>query len=611
MISWGEPSVVPFEFTSSQSSSYSSTQSGSGNDFVPGNVTTSLSYVEVISGGRSYTANERFSSEYVSSFTGATLATGRTQTNQTTEFTSETFTTTFSPVTNTTQTLTVTNTSGSTITLSQDTVESSGSETAENIFTTSNSTEGSALVVTTTTSTEQEFFTITQEGTTSFVVLTSADSGDGWTNTTSSSETTSPVAAGPEFEDQASGGTREKTVTILTETGSTIANAFNTIYEAFPDEVLYVAGSVPLDGYGGVGQTAQTATRTTISGEFETISVLVAASGDPASTITNSSFSSSISWSRTSFTTSQATGATLFRLPHSTTTLTVFSFETASSGHTLSIPEAVVTHQGNTVTTQLAYNVVKTVSRFAAGFSSSAYQTTYLDSSVRTATATLGPVFLSGSNSASGATGGGGTFSSSENGGGGNSTYQKQPIYLGVRPRASSARWSVFGQYGAEANDQTGLSYTITDNISFVEQVGANRVFDGPITIKPATNGTYTADRQGITWTTISAGSATTSSAAIEVDGAVKTTLFFGAGRQGLLGGDLAANETAVQRATRGVYVDQDGNTTFFEGHETSYTGEKGTTYYKPKWWLGNGGPRVTAVPRNSAELEDFFPFEP
>ena len=54
----------------------------------------------------------------------------------------------------------------------------------------------------------------------------------------------------------------------------------------------------------------------------------------------------------------------------------------------------------------------------------------------------------------------------------------------------------------------------------------------------------------------------------------------------GLLGGDLAESETALMRINRGLYKNQSGGTSFFEGNDTTYVGTTDTTYWYPISYL-------------------------
>jgi hypothetical protein len=70
----------------------------------------------------------------------------------------------------------------------------------------------------------------------------------------------------------------------------------------------------------------------------------------------------------------------------------------------------------------------------------------------------------------------------------------------------------------------------------------------------------------------------------------------------GLIGGDLAENETGLIRINRGLYKNQSGGTSFFAGNDTTYVGTKDTTYWYPISYLEPAFEQVVfAVPRNTS----------
>jgi hypothetical protein len=391
--------------------------------------------------------------------------------------------------------------------------------------------------------------------------------------------------------------TREKTITVATTSGTTLGNATNTIYEADPDEVLYVADAGPVETWDGIGRTAETVTRTTIYPITSAFDVIPVAQTQAASTLTNPSFSSSISWKSTTFTTATVTANNIGALPHSSTTQTLPQTITTESSTSSSLQAGFVIHSGDTYTLRRSQVFSTTVSKYIGSLE---FESIFTYFTLITQTSRYSGAFTTGETAAASA----GSASGSTKNIGGQQTRAINAARMGIARRASSARWSVYGIVGVLGQDGAGASYTFTDNISFVSQAKAQRRFFGPLTIFPATNERYTANRTGLTWKTDDS----TTSGAIEADGEPRTQLLFLNERSGLLGGALAESETAVQRVARGLYRDAEGQTTFFEGHDTSYTDStRENTHYAPKRFQELGPLPVLPAERNSVLLPNFI----
>jgi len=372
---------------------------------------------------------------------------------------------------------------------------------------------------------------------------------------------------------------------------------FNTISQAEPDEVLYVADTAPVETWDGIGRTAPTVTRTTIYPLTSTFPVIALGQTQAISFITNPSLGFSISWRATTTTSSIASAADISALPHTSTTIEEIQTVTTQSSALLTLAAIIIPHGGDTFTIREDYPIVTTVSKYIGSLE---FESTFSYRSLTTRTRCYSGAYTTGQTTFQSA--------SSESGstlsvGGQQLRSVTEAAKMGIQLRAGQAQWSVFGLVGALGQDAPGLSYTFTDDISFVSQAKGQRRLFGPVTIFPATNSSYTANRTGLTWKT----EGSTTSGAIEPDGEPRTELLFLNNRSGLLGGALADSETAVQRVPRGLYRDAEGQTTFFEGHDTSYTDSTiENTYYAARRFQEVGPFPVRADQRNSAFLPDF-----
>jgi hypothetical protein len=547
MITWREFAEADFAYT--RSSSQSSSQSGTlvGTDSRTSSFSSSTLASSVFSGAY----------VYVTTSSGSTTSDGFSQTATATGL-QTTFSTTFN-------------------------VETSTVETAE-----------ATLFRTQPTSEEYSFLTTT----TTVETSDNEETFETWTTTTQN-ETREGITHESYTE-------QVDATTTTTEEGTTAGNYWNTVYQAETDSVLLTAPQIELAQWDGIGQTLPTVTRTTISAETNSLpviaiaaSVVAGTASIPPQTLTNTSTSSSIAWTRNTSYLTEITSANLLALPHSTFLTEILQNDsTTTTSATDSRASTTLTHRGNTYTRGVSYQVRKTLRRFN---NTSSFAITFADRSVTTNTLTHAATFttqiVGGNNSGRtvGATGISSTIT--------------QIPYCGIKGKGEDVNWAVYGIAGAAANSSAGLFYPITENLSFVEQA-QTRWPAGRVSIFPATNNSYTADATGLTWTTTTAGSqsATTQSSMISAEGAARTALLSVDIKRKLLGGVPAESETAVQVVGRGVYVNGEGETSFFEGDATSYSGSdfSQTSFWQPLPWLGEVALFVSEIARNSTALPDF-----
>jgi hypothetical protein len=547
MITWREFSEADFAYT--RSFSESSSQSGIliiGNDTLTTRFSSSSLESSVFSGAY----------QYVTTSFGSTTSDGFAQTATATGSQS-TFSTTFN-------------------------VETSTVETAEVPFfrTQTTSEEYSFLTTTTTAETSDN-----EETFETWTTTTQAETREGITHESYTEQINATITT-----------TQEET---------TAGNYWNTVYQAESDSVLLTAPQIELAQWDGIGQTLPTVTRTTVSAETNSLSVIALAASvvagtasSPPQTLTNASSSSSIAWTRNTSYLTEITSANLLALPHSTFVTEILQNDsTTTTGATDSRASTTLTHRGNTYTRGVSYQVRKTLRRFN---NTSSFAITFADRSVTTNTLTHGATFTTQIL--------GGDSSGQTIGAAGISSTITQIPYCGIKAKGDDIGWLVYGISGAAGNGSAGLFYPITENLSFVEQA-QTRWPVGRVSIFPATNESYTADASGLTWTTTTAGSqsATTQSSMISAEGSARTAFLLAVFRR-LFGGVPAESETAVQNVGRGVYVNGEGETSFFEGDATSYSGSdfSQTSFWQPLPWLGEVPLFVSEIARNSTALPDF-----
>jgi hypothetical protein len=605
MISWREVTKAPFEYTESfsQSASGRTTYSASldtvtGDRLIIGTFTARYSTKTIQGSTSNETSSSSFSASYrtinedgisTSVESGSTYFLSISESGSFTEAAQfdDTAQTTIGPSSNFTNTTTAT--AGSNPNATSESNENTSEGTTSTSVAMASSTPNTANPETSTTTTEQYYPTISTETTSSYsfvstssVSTTTISETDTITSSTWTTATSSSSANSIYTTETISTSTAEAAATVDEEqTG----NAFNTIYQAGPKEVLYVAGQIPLSAWNAIGQTAPTATRTTVSAQYTTRNIYARGSEAENSSATNSSTTSSISWSQLDFSQTTITSAFLLFLPHVTFTQEIFDPTTTSSSNSFSSAEQIVEYNGTTTSVEFSYARSTTVQKY---FGSFAYQGTITSAAISTKISGLGADTVTYSNTSE-------TLQA-----GGNTTFPPNTIALGVQLPPPPPTWQVFALPGAAfSNSLVGLYYTFTgQGLSEVKQAKAGRAIS---TILPATNDTYTANRTGLTWRPSSNETSQTSSGLIAASG--QTALELISSRSYVFGGNLAPGEVANEIATRGLYRDAAGNTVWKSGNDASYGGSRSTSYLAPKYWLGAGGLAIRTAPRNDTAL--------
>jgi hypothetical protein len=615
MIAWREVTKAPFEYTESfsQSASGQTTYSESldtvtGDILIIGTFTARYS-TKTIQGS---TSNETSSSSFLASYqtinedgTSTSVESGSTyflSISESGSFTEaaqfdDTAATTIGPSSNFTNTTTIT--AGSNPNATSGSNENASEGTTSTSVAMASSTPNTANPETSTTTTEEHYPTISTETTSSYsfvstssVSTTTISETDTITSSTWTTATSSSSANSIYTTETISTSTAEAVVSVNEEqTG----NAFNTIYQAEAREVFYAATGAPLSGWNGIGQTISWATRTTLSHNSTNQPVYAIGTNLSQSSAANPSSSSSLSWSALTFSNITTTFAFLFPLPHSTTTVNSAVATTTMSTRSSSTAEQIVEYDGTSTSAVVSFLRSTTLQRYSGLLP---YQITTATASTSTRISGIGAagVTYESADESSGE-----TFKL-----GGDTVVPDNSPRLGVHPPANPPSWSVYVPSGAAfGQSDIGNSYTFTgDFISEVSLVLARR---GVLTIFPATNKTYTANRTGLTWKPNSTQQEETSSAAISAFGS--SGLSFQNARTGLMGGALAPGEIAVQRAAAALYEDGEGETVWLGGNDTLNSGTGQTTsWLQPKYWLGAGGSAVRSAPRNSLQLPAIVP---
>lgn len=479
-------------------------------------------------------------------------------------------------------------------------IESGGAESF--IQTTTATTTQAPAVLTTTLETVKTLWSSTSTSTSTINSFGATQTRSTWSASVVEAETSTTTWT------TASTSTATTIVTELSET--ILANVARTIYEAESNEILYVAPTNALSGWDGVGFLPVTATRTTIEPRVLTVALVPLNLFDDATNSASSSFGSTFVYNRSTSFLSTITTANLDRLPHTTRTFQIIAPSTTASTAgvegTLNaqwIQNASVekTQSITTVQTKQKFNGTVSYADLSIIITAQAY-TSFPPVVITFATSQTTGVLTGGSTEA----------------GGGNTTLFDDSPRLGLRTNSAQPSWSVFGLSGAKDVGGIGLRYDITNtDLSVVSLASVSRGktlgFQGRVvTILPATNESYTANSSALTFTRTRTGSTTSTTSSVEINATGFGIFTVLSSRVGLLGGAVGENETVVQRAIRGVYLNQTGGSTFFNGDDTSYVGSESsqTTFYKAApVWVGDGllG-RVRAFRRNEDLLPSFVP---
>jgi hypothetical protein len=382
-----------------------------------------------------------------------------------------------------------------------------------------------------------------------------------------------------------------RTRTVVTESGTTKGNAHDTICMAEASEVLWVINENP-EWSKPLTDNAVSTTQTTISDLRETVGLVAAVTSQSiessASTFTSSFTSSSIGYITATVNDSPA-------LINGSTTEQQISVSTSFeepfwNSYTFLVNRQYgVFHYGNTTTVPVTWETINIATRTDV-MASESWQEIYTIRSTTENTITINNSV--GTFSIVGV----GTTSSCY----GNTEKTEVVFVSGNTAIASPPSMAVYSPAGVKLGGQVGLRFT-GDGISKtdIEEGGTitlsylHTVNDGELT-------RYTTASPVVpTWFTLSSDSFTYLTTTIEDDKTVDTRISgrFGidgqtwqtiarARENGLIGGDLAEDETALIRINRGLYKNQSGGTSFFEGNDTTYVGTKDTTYWYPISYL-------------------------
>lgn len=382
-----------------------------------------------------------------------------------------------------------------------------------------------------------------------------------------------------------------KTRTVVTHTGTTIGNARDTIYMAEPNEVLWVINENP-EWSKPLTDNAVSATQTTISDLREAIGVVTAASTAQTINSTESKSSYSFTQSSASFLEVTVNAKPASVNPQTTTQSLWISVAGASQSSQKRISgQPLVVYSGGTETVPASSATIATATQ--TDVLGGSWQNTFLVHSTVVNTVAIDNAVPSSC--------------------AGNTTKQKQLI-CGSSRIGSPPSMTIYSPAGVKLGNAVGLRFT-GDGFSATDINESGPVTlsylpianDGELTkyttASPIMPSWATVSSNSFTWltTTINDGETvdTTFSGEFGINGATWKTIARSRA-DGLIGGDLAENETALIRVNRGLYKNQNGGTSFFEGNDTTYAGTKDTTYWYPISYLEPAFDRVVvAAPRN------------
>jgi hypothetical protein len=450
-------------------------------------------------------------------------------------------------------------------------------------------TSGSFTVSKQTTTTE----TLEVYGTTT---SSSAQESTQWTTvqTFSDTDVTEFVltdALGTHYFVEATSFTRTRTV--VTESETTKGNARDTIYMADSSEVLWVINEDP-EWSKPMTDNAVSTTQTTISDLRETIGLVTAA--DPAQTIDSSESLSSYTFTGSS---ASSITVTVNSRPASVNAETVTEAVRISiagesqSGELRVSGQPEVIYSGGTETAAASSATIATATQ--TDVFGESWQKTVL---VRSTIANTIAIDNAAPSSCSGNT-------------------TKAVALVGGSPViATPPSMTVYSPAGVKLGAAAGLRFT-GDGISETDIEEGSAITlsylrvanDGELTryttASPVVPSWFTLSSNSFTYltTTLEDGETvdTELSGEFGIEGATWQTVARSRG-DGLIGGDLAENETGLIRINRGLYKNQSGGTSFFAGNDTTYVGTKDTTYWYPISYLEPAFEQVVfAVPRNTS----------
>lgn len=384
---------------------------------------------------------------------------------------------------------------------------------------------------------------------------------------------------------------REIPTTEITETGTTVGNVFDTIYQASPDEILYFINDSPQYYQGKLDQNAQSGTRFTVSASAVQIGLIAVSPSQSAQTVESSQATTAFNMKNilSSFV-YQTTAASSVNADTSIQSFKVTSSQSLSSSAVIS-GQNQITHYGNTFTQPITYAEIRTQSK-----------TDVLATAQHEAVwgyNTFGEVTGADNNVVASYTTGGEGFAGA--GGCGGDMVVLRQKKIGASALGPAPEMYIYCSRGAKIDGSVGARLTAnTQSLSVpIVEDGGSTIF---ATLFPVSNSTMTVDGGSVTiQTTTNDDEFTTTSHLVGVDGTPWITVR--EAREGLLGGDLQENETGLMRIGPGLYQNQSGATSFFSGNDTTYTGSMHATYWQPVSYVvpDVGYGYVFAVPRNTS----------
>jgi hypothetical protein len=197
----------------------------------------------------------------------------------------------------------------------------------------------------------------------------------------------------------------------------------------------------------------------------------------------------------------------------------------------------------------------------------------------------------------------------------GNTTVSKQIVY-GFPRIAGPPIMSGYGPRGVKVNESKGLFFVGEGffsfaSLQFIFNTAIDGGFAGLTTVAPIVDFPATFSQNSATFqTTTQSGTdevSTTKSISFGVSGS--TWASFLGYRAGLIGGNLGNAQTARIEMPRGLFKNANGDTSWFEGHDTTWTGAKESTYWVPISYLEPSfAPCVFEVFRNETPLPPAMP---
>jgi hypothetical protein len=419
---------------------------------------------------------------------------------------------------------------------------------------------------------------------------------------------TTPSAGSAFFTSAAGPNTQTSAVTTFDgESAFWVFHVFDTIAQAQSNEVLYTLSGSPQYSE-PLTDHAITTTRATISADASAIGLSYATLSDVQFIASsNSTESTTFAGSEPSIY-SVTANQFLFAAPGSSV-LRTFERPRKTEGEVNYVlsEQPALSHFGNTVTrsTITQSTVAATFSDVAGGETWEETDYSYGTTSFTTSIANV-------------------EFETFCNG----NTTEGRPI-AGARAKiAPVPSMTVFGIYGVAIGDALGFEYVGNGFVPVSDLETAEFGLAGPII---ATNGRFpnvvtilpitTEDTRGLTQNsgsitfssttqTATQSELTTISAVVTVDG--ETWSQPARIRANLLGGNLGQSETAQIAIKRGLYKNQEGQTSWFDGSYESWIGTKETTYWYPISYLEPGFQSgatdfpVWTAPRNETTWPSF-----